>query len=156
MKRFLAFSLFVVVVLSACTAPAATEQAANATQQVDITVFKAPYWGCCGDWSEYMRENGYTVKEEGVENLSTVKNKYKVPAELQSCHTAIVDGYIVEGHVPVAEIERLLTERPDILGLAVAGMPAGSPGMDDEGSPPQPFDVIAFDEDGGMLIFASY
>ena len=103
-----------------------------------------------------MRENGYTVKEEGVENLSTVKNKYKVPAELQSCHTAIVDGYIVEGHVPVAEIERLLTERPDILGIAVAGMPAGSPGMDDEGSPPQPFDVIAFDEDGGMLIFASY
>jgi hypothetical protein len=103
-----------------------------------------------------MRENGYTVKEEGVENLSTVKTKYKVPAELQSCHTAIVDGYIIEGHVPVAEIERLLTERPDILGLAVAGMPPGSPGMDEEAGPPQPFDVIAFDEAGEQEVYASY
>ena len=103
-----------------------------------------------------MRENGYTVKEEGVDNLSTVKAKYKVPAELQSCHTAIVDGYIIEGHVPVAEIERLLTERPDILGLAVAGMPPGSPGMDEEAGPAQPFDVIAFNEAGEQEIYASY
>jgi len=103
-----------------------------------------------------MRENGYTVKEEAVEDLSAVKAKYQVPAELQSCHTAIVDGYIIEGHVPVADIERLLDDRPDILGLAVAGMPAGAPGMDVEGSSPQPFDVIAFDETGEQEVYASY
>lgn len=103
-----------------------------------------------------MRDNGYTVKEEAVENPSAVKAEYLVPTALRACHTAIVDGYVIEGHVPVREIERLLVERPDILGLAVAGMPVGSPGMDDDGSPPQPFDVIAFDKDGGMAVFASY
>lgn len=82
-----------------------------------------------------------------------MKSRYQVPSQLQSCHTAIVDGYIIEGHVPATEIERLLTERPQIAGLAVPGMPPGSPGMD--GSP-QPYDVIAFDKSGGTEIFASY
>ena len=103
-----------------------------------------------------MRDNGYTVKEEAVQNLSAMKAKYQVPVELQSCHTAIVDGYIIEGHVPVAEIERLLAERPDILGLAVAGMPAGSPGMDVEGSPPEPYNVVTFDASGNIEVFARY
>jgi len=103
-----------------------------------------------------MRDNGYTVKEEAVQNLSAMKTKYQVPVELQSCHTAIVDGYIIEGHVPVAEIERLLAERPDILGLAVAGMPVGSPGMDVEGSPPEPFNVVTFDKNGNIEVFESY
>ncbi len=80
-----------------------------------------------------MEENGYTAKVEDVNDLAEIKDRYQVPAELQSCHTAIVDGYIVEGHVPVAEVERLLTERPDVIGLAVAGMPAGSPGMETDG-----------------------
>jgi hypothetical protein len=103
-----------------------------------------------------MRENGYTVQEEEVLNLTEIKTKYQVPAELRSCHTAIVDGYIVEGHVPVAEIERLLEERPEIVGLAVAGMPAGSPGMEIEGTPAQAFQVIAFDADGMQKVFANY
>ena len=103
-----------------------------------------------------MRENGYTVKEEAVEDLSTVKAKYQVPAELQSCHTAIVDGYIIEGHVPIIEIERLLTERPDIAGLAVPGMPIGSPGMEVNDAADQTFDVMAFDKSGQMEVFASY
>jgi len=101
-----------------------------------------------------MRANGYTVKEEPIQNPTEVKAEYQVPAELQSCHTAIVDGYIIEGHVPVAEIERLLAERPDILGLAVPGMPVGSPGM--EGSPAEAFEVIAFDRNGMQSVFASY
>ena len=103
-----------------------------------------------------MRENGYTVKEEGVENLSTVKTKYKVPAELQSCHTAIVDGYIIEGHVPAADVKRLLAERPDVAGLAVPGMPIGSPGMAVQGHTPESFDVVAFDAAGATDIYASY
>lgn len=101
-----------------------------------------------------MRDNGYTVQVETVENLGLVKTQYAIPYELQSCHTAIVDGYIIEGHVSVAEIEKLLTERPDIYGLSVPGMPIGSPGM--EGSNDQAYDVIAFQETGETEIFASY
>ena len=85
-----------------------------------------------------------------------MKARYHVPAQLQSCHTAIVDGYVLEGHVPVAEIERLVTERPDIIGLAVPGMPVGSPGMEVEGFAAQPFEVIAFDKSGRSEVFASY
>ena len=85
-----------------------------------------------------------------------MKVRYRVPLELQSCHTAIVDGYVVEGHVPAEEIQRLVTERPDIVGVAVPGMPIGSPGMEVPGRAPEPFDVIAFDEFGRRQIFARY
>ncbi len=103
-----------------------------------------------------MEENGFTVVYEDIQNLATVKARNHVPRELQSCHTAIVDGYIVEGHVPVREIERLLEQSPQILGLAVPGMPAGAPGMETGSGAVEPFDVIAFDEDGGRSIYASY
>jgi len=103
-----------------------------------------------------MEQHGYTVSVRDVQNLAAVKSQYQVPAQLQSCHTAIVDGYIIEGHVPVDDIKRLLAERPDITGLAVPGMPVGSPGMEVDGAAPQPFDVIAFDKSGRTAIFASY
>ena len=103
-----------------------------------------------------MEGNGFTVEVENVPDLATLKTRYQVPPGLQSCHTAIVDGYIIEGHVPVTEIERLLTERPDIAGLAVPGMPIGSPGMESDGDALQPYDVIAFDKSGGAEVFASY
>lgn len=103
-----------------------------------------------------MEQNGYSVVIEEVQNMAAVKAQNFVPAELQSCHTAIVDGYVIEGHVPVAEIQRLLDERPDIIGLAVVGMPLGSPGMEAPGATPVPFDVISFDQDGATGIFASY
>lgn len=85
-----------------------------------------------------------------------MKNRYEVPSELLSCHTAIVDGYVIEGHVPVEEIHRLLAERPDIVGLAVPGMPAGSPGMEAGDGLSQPFDVLAFDVAGRIEVYASY
>ena len=103
-----------------------------------------------------MEANDYTVQVEESTNLTAIKDQYQVPAALQSCHTAIVDGYIIEGHVPAAEVERLLTERPDIAGLAVPGMPLGSPGMEVEGAAAQPYDVLAFDKSGNVEIFASY
>ena len=103
-----------------------------------------------------MEQNGYTVQVEDVQNLSQVKGLPEVPPMLRSCHTAIVDGYIIEGHVPAAEVERLLADKPDIAGLAVPGMPPGSPGMEVEGANPQPYDVIAFDSDGRFEIYASY
>ena len=88
--------------------------------------------------------------------MTPVKAEYQVPVELQSCHTAIVDGYIIEGHVPVADIERLLAERPDVRGLAVPGMPIGSPGMEIAGEEPEPYDVLAFDQAGNTTVFSSY
>lgn len=103
-----------------------------------------------------MEDNGFTVNVEDVEDLSTIKSQHQVPALLQSCHTAIVDGYIIEGHVPISEVERLLDERPDVIGLAVPGMPIGSPGMEVEGAEDQPYDVIAFDASGDWQIYASY
>jgi hypothetical protein len=103
-----------------------------------------------------MQENGYTFQVENVNNLSSVKLQYNIPGHLQSCHTAIVDGYIIEGHVPIAEVERLLAEKPDIAGIAVAGMPINSPGMEMAGAPDEPFNVIAFDSAGNTYIFASY
>jgi hypothetical protein len=86
--------------------------------------------------------------------MAPIKSRYQVPPELQSCHTAIVNGYVIEGHVPVREINRLLEERPAIIGLAVAGMPIGSPGM--EGAPAQPYEVIAFDAEGSRVVYAAY
>ena len=103
-----------------------------------------------------MEGNGYKVKTENVDTLVEVKNRYQIPTELQSCHTAIVDGYVLEGHVPVSEIERLLLERPDVIGIAVAGMPAGSPGMEIEGFDSEPFDVVTFDKKGSIQIYSSY
>ena len=108
-----------------------------------------------------MEENGFTVQVEDVQDLTAVKTQHQVPPSLQSCHTAIVDGgdrgrYIIEGHVPVAEIERLLAERPDVAGLAVPGMPVGSPGMEVSRSADVPYDVIAFDESGNTELYASY
>ena len=103
-----------------------------------------------------MEKNGFTVETKEMDDLSAVKNQYAVPPELQSCHTAIVDGYVIEGHVPITEVNRLLAERPDIVGLAVPGMPVGSPGMEVAGYPPDPFEVIAWDKSGKTTVFASY
>jgi hypothetical protein len=103
-----------------------------------------------------MRENGFTVEVNDDSERASVRDRFNVPLEIQSCHTAIVDGYIIEGHVPVAEIERMLAERPDIVGLAVPGMPAGSPGMEDGTQAQTEYDVLAFDNDGNIEIYASY
>jgi hypothetical protein len=103
-----------------------------------------------------MRENGYTVQVEDAQNRAALRDQYNIPLQIESCHIAIVDGYIIEGHVPVAEIERLLSERSEIVGLAVIGMPSGSPGMEDESQSQQPFDVLAFDSQGNTEIYASY
>jgi hypothetical protein len=103
-----------------------------------------------------MEENGFSVQVEDVQDLNAVKDEKQVPPFLRSCHTAVVDGYIIEGHVSVAEIERLLAERPDIAGLAVPGMPPGSPGMEITGGEVAAYDVIAFDKSGNTEVYASY
>lgn len=88
--------------------------------------------------------------------MDQIKKENQIPEEFQACHTAIVNGYVIEGHVPVEDIERLLSEKPDVIGIAVAGMPAGSPGMEIEGFDDEAFDVVTFDQDGNIEIYQSY
>lgn len=105
-----------------------------------------------------MQKQGFTVVAEDVDNteFASVKQRYQVPDDLQSCHTAIVDGYVIEGHVPAEDVRRLLTERPDVVGLAVPGMPVGSPGMEVPGQAAEPYQVLAFDKSGQTEVFATY
>ncbi|MBA4208214.1 MAG: CopG family transcriptional regulator [Parvibaculum sp.] len=115
---------------------------AFAAQKV-IDVARSPNCGCCGDWIEHMRSAGFAVNDRLVEDLAPLKARLGVPADLQSCHTGVVEGYAIEGHVPAEDVLRLLRERPSGIGLAVPGMPLGSPGME-VGDETEPYDVILF------------
>ncbi len=105
-------------------------------------------------WVAHLEEHGFKVKATNVSNISGIKSTVGLPRELYSCHTALVDGYVVEGHVPAEDIRRLLSERPDVSGIAVPGMPIGSPGM--EGPNAKPYDVISFDDDGTFTRFSTH
>ena len=119
-----------------------------------MTVWKSPWCGCCGEWVEHMRAAGFEVQVNEVEDLSVVKRMAAVPADLESCHTARVGGYTVEGHVPAADIIILLDEQPDAHGLVVPGMPSGSPGM--ENGERDPYDVLLLKRDGETEVFSSH
>lgn len=121
-----------------------------------VEVFKTPTCGCCSKWVDHMRANGFTVRTSDLNDLTQIKTSRGVPARLESCHTAVVNGYVVEGHVPAADVHRLLKEKPAISGIAVGGMPAGSPGMDYPGTKAQAYDVIAFDKSGATRVFAKH
>ncbi|MEQ1695967.1 MAG: DUF411 domain-containing protein [Hyphomicrobiaceae bacterium] len=111
-----------------------------------IKVWKDPSCGCCSGWVAHLRKNGFTVTVVETADMQAVKARLGVAAELASCHTAEISGYVIEGHVPAQAITRLLTEKPDAIGLSAPGMPAGSPGM--EGGIPEAFDVIQFGKSG--------
>jgi hypothetical protein len=113
-----------------------------------ITVTKDANCGCCNDWIAHLREEGFTVTATDSTKLNQFKAKLGVPRELSSCHTAEVSGYVIEGHVPAGAIRKLLAERPSARGLAVPGMPIGSPGMEIDGQPPEPYSVVLFSPDG--------
>lgn len=110
-----------------------------------MTVYKSETCGCCNDWIEHVQKAGLEVKAVNVTELNRTKRELGVPSQLASCHTAVIDGYLIEGHVPASDIKRLLSERPDITGLAVPGMPHGSPGM--ETGRVDPYQVLSFDLD---------
>ena len=118
-----------------------------------IDVYKDPTCGCCGLWVAHVRAQGFPATVTDVREIDAVKSKNHVPGALRSCHTALVGGYVIEGHVPAADIRRLLRERPKIAGLAVPGMPVGSPGM--EGPNGRPYDVLTFDAAGKTTVYSS-
>lgn len=125
---------------------------AQAATQVEV--FKSPYCGCCGGWVEHLRKNGFQVQTHDVNDVPAARKKLGMPDQLGSCHTAKVGGYIVEGHVPASDIQRLLKEKPKALGLAVPSMPPGSPGM--ESAKPVPYDTLLVQSDGTTRVFAHH
>jgi len=131
-------------------------RSAETARQSVIDVYKDPACGCCSLWVKHLQEQGFTVRTTDTRDLAALKTRNGVPRKMQSCHTALVDGYVIEGHVPAADVQRLLRDRPAIAGLAVAGMPIGSPGMEIDGSDVQPYDVMAFDTNGSAFVFASH
>lgn len=117
----------------------------------EMTVWKSPSCGCCGAWIAHMRAAGFGVVVKDVEDVGPIKRAKGVTPERASCHTAVIDGYVVEGHVPADSLKRLLVERPAVKGIAVPGMPMGSPGM--EGPHKDPYDVVLFDAKGRITVW---
>ena len=119
-----------------------------------VEVYKSATCGCCGDWIKHLRASGFEVRAHDVPDAGEYRRRYGVPGSFASCHTAVVGGYAIEGHVPAREIRRLLAERPKAQGLAVPGMVPGSPGM--EGPRSDPYEVLLFQRDGRYSTYAKY
>ncbi len=132
--------------------PPAPSQTAVAEARV-VTVYRSPSCTCCHEWEAYMANHGFTVRSMSVDDMAAVKLEHGVPLDASSCHTAVVDGYVIEGHVPAEAVEALLAERPAIDGIALPGMPTGSPGM--PGEPAGPLEVLAI-ADGTTSSFGTY
>lgn len=139
------------LVLSALPA-AACAKPAKAAQ---LTIYKSPYCGCCGAWVEHVRANGFDPVVRDMEDVTPIAAKAGVPDEARSCHTALIDGYFVEGHVPASDIRKLLRERPNARGIAVPGMPIGSPGME-QGGQRDPYDTLLITGNGSSKIFMKH
>lgn len=125
---------------------------AQAAERVEV--FKSPYCGCCEKWVEHMRKAGFDVVTKDVSDVPAARKSTGLPERFGSCHTAKVGGYVVEGHVPAADVQRLLKEKPKAVGLAAPGMPQGSPGM--ETSHPQAYDTLLVQADGSYKVFAKH
>lgn len=119
-----------------------------------VMVYKSASCGCCESWIAHLEENGFKVMSHNMTDMAAVKDEHGVKMAHRSCHTALVDGYVVEGHVPAEDILKMLDEKPAIVGLTAPGMPGGSPGM--ESAPKQAYDVIAFTESGQEYVYARH
>jgi len=138
--------------LLAAAALAAT--GALAADLPEVEVYKSPYCGCCGGWAEHMEQAGFKVRTINVDDVPAARAKLGMPDHYGSCHTARVGNYLIEGHVPAADVKRLLKEKPAAIGLAAPGMPGGSPGM--ESAPKQPYDVLIVGKQGQAKVFAKH
>jgi hypothetical protein len=127
---------------------------AQAPAAPKMTVYKSPTCGCCAKWVAHMRNAGFDVTVNDVPNVGEIKAQHHVPADAQSCHTALVGGYVVEGHVPADVVKQLLKEKPAVAGLAVPGMPIGSPGMESADGNKQAYNVVSFDKAGKTQVYA--
>ena len=140
------------ILIAFATAAAFVASAANAAQ---LIVHKSPYCGCCAKWIEHVEKHGFTVKVVETEDMAAVKKRLGVPDQLASCHTTVAGGYFIEGHVPAADIKRLLAQKPKAAGIAVPGMPAGSPGMD-AGGQRQPYATLLVSKAGKPSLYVQH
>lgn len=129
--------LIVAVTVAGCYSPATSDKESRITKDVafnenKVMVFQLPTCTCCEDYKDYLREHGFQVETTYTEDMSSIRKKYQIPQSMESCHTMVIEDYFVEGHVPIEAIKKLFEEKPDIDGIALAGMPSGSPGMPDE------------------------
>ena len=124
-------------------------------EALQVTTFRSPTCGCCGAWIDHMKAAGFEVTDKVTEDMEGVKREHNVPEDLSACHTAIVGGYVVEGHIPAADVQRLLMEKPNVVGITVPGMPLGSPGME-SGNIKEPYEVLTFDQSGQTTVFAEH
>lgn len=139
-------------VSEAATTLATSPTRADADALPRALVYKTPTCGCCSLWVDHMREAGFEVDARDLNDIIPVKIDAGVPPRMSSCHTTLIDGYVVEGHIPAEHVKRLLEERPDVVGIAVPGMPIGSPGM--EGIGARPYQVISWDRQGNVEVYA--
>ena len=132
------------------------ETAPNYSGIENMTVYRSPSCGCCGVWIEHARKHGFKIEDIKTEEMTAIKQQHNIPAELTSCHTTIIDGYVMEGHIPADDIKRFLAQKPkDLIGLTVPGMPIGTPGMEAQDIK-QPFQVLAFNNKGETQVFNEY
>jgi hypothetical protein len=141
--------------LTAGVALALASIAAQAGEKTVVEVWKSPTCGCCNAWIRHLQDNGFATKVNNVESTSAIRKSLGIAPELGSCHTAKVGGYAIEGHVPAKDIKRLLAEKPKAVGLAVPGMPVGSPGMEGPQAPDK-YDVVLVGRDGKQSVYRSY
>ena len=129
--------------------------AEEAAKPPEMTVYRSPTCGCCGKWIEHVKSHNISIKDVISDDMDAIKQKYGVPEKLASCHTAVIDGYVVEGHVPAEDIYKLMHDKPKVVGISAPGMPMGSPGME-MGGRQDHFQVVSFDKDGNVAVFAEH
>ncbi|MBL1210729.1 DUF411 domain-containing protein [Geminocystis sp. GBBB08] len=140
----------------AITASVWDKSTVNYNGSKKITVYRSPSCGCCGQWISHLKKQGFEVTDIKTDEMEAIKRKNNLPSQLESCHTAIINGYVMEGHIPADDIKRFLSQKPtNIKGLAVAGMPIGSPGMESD-KIKQPFIVSSFNNQGNTKVFNTY
>lgn len=142
-------------ILLKLVAPLALVACAQSASAATLLVTKSAYCGCCKHWVEHMKKAGFDVQVNDVDDVTPTARRLGVPDNLRSCHTSEIGGYVIEGHVPAADVKRLLATKPKVAGLAVPGMMVGSPGME-HGGHSEPYKVVLFDKTGQTKIFASH
>ncbi len=145
------FLAFLIAILSIASS---AEESEFVSELPIIQVYKSPTCGCCSKWVSHLESSGFKVRATDVNDINLIKHSYGIPPALASCHTAVIGDYLVEGHVSAEDIVQLFKQKPAIKGIAVPGMPIGSPGM--EGSNPQAYDVISFDTNGETEVFSNH
>ena len=145
----------ILVIFMMLTTTLAYAEKPSVDKPIDITVHRSPTCNCCGKWVEHLKQNNFNVKDVVTEDVQAIKNQYGISKELASCHTAIVGGYVVEGHVPASDIKTLLKNKPDMVGITVPGMPSGTPGME-MGGKKDAYQVISISKDKKTGVFNSY